>query len=192
MTEKREWREKMLKCLQNTDGDLFEASCRIIRDKLFQQQEWRQAEVIALTVSRGREIDTWPIIREGWRQKKIIALPACNKSAKKLIFRRTDAFNQLSKSSYGLLEPNEAETEPIDKQRIDLMIVPGVVFDRRGYRIGYGGGYYDRFLENGGIRTLSLLLDQQLTARIPADPYDRPVDQLITQTRIIVPERAAE
>ncbi|WKB36934.1 5-formyltetrahydrofolate cyclo-ligase [Terrilactibacillus sp. S3-3] len=185
MSEKRKWREKVLKCLRNIDGETFEADCRMIRDKLFEQREWREAKVIALTLSRGREIDTLPIIQEGWRQQKIIALPACDISAKKLIFRRTDSFDQLSNRSYGLLEPNDSETAPVDKQTIDLVIVPGVVFDRLGYRIGYGGGYYDRFLENFKSRTLSLLLDEQLKDRIPVEPYDRPVNKLVTPTQIV-------
>ena len=87
--------------------------------------------------------------------------------------------NQLESSYYELLEPIVSKTKEARSEELDYMIVPGVAFDERGYRIGYGGGYYDRYLQTYTGATVSLLLPNQLFKQLPNDEYDIPVDTLI-------------
>ena len=69
---------------------------------------------------------------------------------------------------------------------MDLLIVPGIVFDRQGFRIGFGGGYYDRFLEGQAIRTVSLAHSMQIVDKIPSEPFDVPVDRLVSEKGMVV------
>ncbi len=95
------------------------------------------------------------------------------------------SWKELSIGSYGILEPR---TEKIRKTRvedIDLIIVPGVAFDKKGNRIGHGKGYYDRLLDKTNATKIGLAFEFQLLKEIPTDKHDLPIDILITEKRII-------
>ena len=96
-----------------------------------------------------------------------------------MTFRFLTDFGQLEKVYNDLHEPIEDETEVALKNELDLIIVPGIAYDRLGYRIGFGGGYYDRFLQNYNGTTISLLLQEQLYDQLPHESFDQPVQRLI-------------
>ena len=100
---------------------------------------------------------------------------------KKTHFYQLDDFGQLEESYFQLLEPKTGETEKIDKFAIELLVVPGLVYDRRGYRIGFGGGYYDRFLADFHNETVSLAHKCQIVDKIQNEPFDIPVKHLIVE-----------
>ena len=77
-------------------------------------------------------------------------------------------------------------TELVEKKNIDLIVVPGVVFDRQGYRIGFGGGYYDRYLSDFEGKRIALAFDEQVIEAVPRESHDLPVHILITETERIV------
>ena len=81
-------------------------------------------------------------------------------------FRILDCFDQLESVYFGLLEPIESKTKKVEPKEIDLMIVPGLGFDKDGFRLGVGGGYYDRFLQNYNGNTLSLAFQEQMVTMI--------------------------
>lgn len=182
---KKELRRQVLHDLQMMDEGLFHEKCIRVRDRLFAGRLWRQAKTLAVTLSVGREIETAAIIMKAWTEKKYVAVPKCEPATKHLTFYRLESFDQLKNSFFGLIEPVPEKTVKVDKESIDLVIVPGVVFDRRGYRIGYGGGYYDRFLQNYHGKTVSLLLENQLLDRLPEESHDQRVDMLITENEWI-------
>src|SRR5690625_1208076 len=83
-----------------------------------------------------------------------------------------------------LYEPTEDISKLIQKNEIDLIVVPGLLFDQRGYRIGYGGGYYDRYLNNYMNDKISIAMEEQVVNYIPYDEHDIPVDTIITEKNI--------
>ncbi|CQR46847.1 5-formyltetrahydrofolate cyclo-ligase family protein [Paraliobacillus sp. PM-2] len=156
---------------------------QIIQEKLYSKlwvtPDWNQAEIIGLTISQGYEWDTKPIIEEAWKQGKKVVVPKCYPKQKHLIFYQLEDFNQLETVYYQLQEPDPNQTIEISSDCIDLVIVPGLVFDYNHYRIGHGGGYYDRFLENFKGTTISLAWSEQLIRSIPVEPFDISINELI-------------
>ncbi len=164
----------------------FEALCSQIQARLYKEKVWKKANTIGLTVSRKREIDTRNIISHAWSVGKRVAVPKSCPDTSQMDFYVIDTFSQLEKGYVGLLEPIVALSKRIEKDSIDLLIVPGLVFDKKGFRIGYGGGYYDRFLQTFTNETLALTLESQLVERVPHDIYDIPINRLITEKRALL------
>lgn len=184
-TEKVILRKKILSELEKMDQSLFQAKCVQIHHRLFKEAQWLQAKMIAVTLSVGREIDTARIISRAWEEDKDVAVPKCDPQRKALTFYRIRSLDQLAEGFHGLREPIPKRTTVVPPEAMDLVIVPGVVFDPSGNRIGYGGGYYDRFLSGYHGKTVSLLLELQLAAALPSEKHDRRVDRLITEERTI-------
>ncbi|WP_042345954.1 5-formyltetrahydrofolate cyclo-ligase [Bacillus massiliigorillae] len=178
MNKKAIQEEARAKLASMTQED-FDQKCRAIENHLFQLDIWKQARTIGLTISNSREIHTKNIIEKAWKEGKKVAIPKCNPSDRSMMFRFFNDFSQLESVYYDLLEPIMEETVEAGTDDLELMIVPGVVFDERGFRIGYGGGYYDRYLEAFKGPTVSLLLPTQLVSEIPRNQYDIPVQTLI-------------
>jgi len=163
----------------------FDKQCLLIRQRLFETKEWLQARSIAITISKELEVDTLPIIEQAWVEGKKVAVPKCHPIDRSMSFHYFTHYNQLETVYNNLQEPIEEETEVAFKNEFDIIIVPGVAYDRRGYRIGFGGGYYDRYLQHFDGVTVSLLLDEQLYEKIPNEPFDQPVQNLILPSGVI-------
>lgn len=171
--------------LQSLDRLHYEQMSYMIGKTLTQTEEWKKADTIALTVSRFPEVDTWQLIRKGWEEGKRIAVPKCHPDTKKMTFRQIQSFTDLEHSFFGLFEPKENETPAVPKEEIDLVIVPGLLYSREGYRIGFGGGYYDRFLQDYKGHTVSLAFSLQLRDYLPVEEHDIPVAKIVTESEII-------
>ena len=161
--------------------DTFKKNCAEIHKHLFLHNDWNKAKTIGVTVSRGREVDTKTIIEKAWRDGKRVVVPKCDPESNTMIFRKIDTYHQLETVFFGLMEPIESETISVEPDDIDLMIVPGICFDRKGYRIGYGGGYYDRYLKEYQGVTISLAFSFQLLNSLPRETHDVPIEGLITE-----------
>lgn len=188
MITKVELRQQMRQQLSNITKDDFQKQCSIVHKSLFEQTEWQKAVTIGITLSRGREIDTSRIIERAWEENKKVVVPKCIPDSKELQFRTLTSYDQLEKVYFGLREPIVAETTFVDPTHIDLIIVPGLLYDHDGYRIGFGGGYYDRFLAHYNGQTLSLALDEQIQETLPHETFDIPVQKIITPNKIIRPD----
>jgi 5-formyltetrahydrofolate cyclo-ligase len=146
-----------------------------IYQKLFASASWKNAQVIGLTLSGPFELDTHPIIEKAFEEGKKVAAP-------KTLPKRQMAFFLIEKdsvftvSAFGVKEP--PETRHIPPEEIELLIVPGVVYSEKGYRIGFGGGYYDRYLEKYTGKTCSLVFQEQLCEAWEPEAFDIAVQQL--------------
>lgn len=176
---KKQLRENIRSKLALVSKNDFDEQCVQIADHLFTTYEWKVAKTIAITISHSNEIKTSNIIERAWQEGKKVAIPKCNPKRNSMTFRYFGEYSQLEKVYFGLLEPIVEKTTVANADEIDLIIVPGLVFDERGYRIGYGGGYYDRYLQSYKGSTASLLLPLQMYHSIPTDEYDIPVQLLI-------------
>ncbi|GIN19994.1 5-formyltetrahydrofolate cyclo-ligase [Siminovitchia fordii] len=187
--DKKSMRKTMNSKLHALDRMTYEQFSFMIGSLLIETDEWKSSSTIGLTVSRFPEVDTWQLIRKGWEQGKRIVVPRCIPATKGMSFRNISEFTQLENSFFGLFEPIESQTEELPKNEIDLLIVPGLVYSKDGYRIGFGGGYYDRFLEVFQGQIVSLAFSMQLTETVPVEEHDRPVDKIVTEKGLLVCKR---
>lgn len=146
---------------------------------------WKKAKVIGLTVSKDFEWDTWMLIKQAWEEKKQVVIPKCIPNNKKMNFYMINSASDLILGNFNILEPKVNEEKRVNKNDIDLLIVPGVLFDKQGYRIGFGGGYYDRFLVDYSNATLSMSSEENVINELPKDPYDMSVQHIVTENGFI-------
>lgn len=183
---KKEIRENMLRALATVPNEIFEEKNQQIFHRFTQWLSVHQIKTMAITISHHREIDTYRLIRYAWNHQIQVVVPKCRPKTREMDFYRLNDFRQLEDSFMGLKEPNEEKSELITNEMIDLVVVPGVCFDKNGYRIGYGGGYYDRFLQKYRGLTVSLCLDEQLIPNVSKDDHDIPVQTILTETKTII------
>ena len=151
--------------------------------------EYQAADAVLAYLSFGFEVETRGIISRAWSDGKTVLLPRCIPDTRAMAWYRVDSFDGLVKSPLGVEEPvddPEFEMDPTALGNI-LVLVPGLTFDRCGYRLGYGGGYYDVFLSGmDPVKTTAVGLCRscQLVARVEvADPHDLPVSIVATETQ---------
>jgi len=180
MNEKKRVRKEIKERLRSIPRPLYEHYSYVIAQTLYKDPLWASAHTIGITISNSPEVDTYQIIRKAWEEGKRIVTPKCLPKEKQMEFRILDRFDQLESVYFGLLEPIESKTKKVEPKEIDLMIVPGLGFDKDGFRLGVGGGYYDRFLQHYSGSTLSLAFEEQIVDDIPKEAHDIPVAKIIT------------
>ncbi|MCP8967130.1 5-formyltetrahydrofolate cyclo-ligase [Ectobacillus ponti] len=181
MNEKKRMREEIAARLAALSKEARDAGSRRIAAKLYETEAWKQARTIGITISIDQEVDTYEIIRTAWKEGKRVAVPKCDRRTRTMTFRSIRDLSQLEIVYMNLREPIPSVTEAVDPAELDLLIVPGVAFTKTGGRLGYGGGYYDRFLaEYQGI-TAALAFSAQLMPAVPTEPHDQSVDLVLTE-----------
>ena len=168
-------------CLKREAMNLEEVilKSKEIKTILFNCDKFKQAKSILFYASYRNEVDTSGMISESL-DSKIVLLPRIDNGNLRVC--RINSLNELNCNKYGIMEPkNTLEYS----SKIDLVIVPGVAFDSRGYRIGFGKGYYDRLLPKIKAENIGLAFKFQVVDFIPYGDYDVPVDMLITEQGII-------
>ena len=164
-------------------------------ESLFSLPVWREASVVCGYISVRGELDTAPILRRAAFEGKTVALPVTitDASEGRMIFRALPDgnFDRLIPARFGIPEPDERcpAVSPADLSGA-LILVPALAFDREGYRLGYGGGYYDRFLQgllekNIPVTMVGLAFSACVTESLPRNPYDIPVQIILDERRII-------
>ena len=183
--EKKILRNKILIIRNSLDKEVKEAMDDEIYNNLITSDLYIKAKNIFIYLSFGSEIQTNNIITKALRDEKEVYIPKVYKKNKLMKAVRLKSFNDLKENSMGILEPID-DSNYIDKREIDLILVPGVVFDLNGNRIGYGGGYYDRYLQDiKEIRNkVVLAYDLQIVDSINPDIHDIAFDYIITNTRL--------
>ncbi|WP_217490462.1 5-formyltetrahydrofolate cyclo-ligase [Lentibacillus jeotgali] len=180
--DKSELRSDIIEKLQSLSAAERNDIEQLLAENLLTSEIWKQSSVIGITISHGFEWNTKLIIEKAWENGKQICAPKCLPKERKMDFYRINSYDQLEVVYYNLQEPKPRETEKITKHHIDLLVVPGLLFDKQGYRIGFGGGYYDRFLTDFTNKKLSLAANMQVVDKIPAASFDIPVDDVITES----------
>lgn len=155
-----------------------------IRSRLFSMREFREADVVLTYVSKEIEVDTVEIIRAVLEQGKRVAVPRCIPDTFRMEFFEIESLQELEKGMFGVLEPVPSRSRSLAAEGKCLCIVPGLSFDSQGFRLGYGKGYYDRFLTNFQGATVGICYAGCVRWNLPHGFYDRPVDVLITEKYI--------
>lgn len=130
------------------------------------------------------EVATKEIIQILLESGKEVYLPVTIRKEKKLLPKRIFSLDDLVSGTYGILEPHP-DAPSINPSFLDVIVVPGSVFDINGYRTGYGGGYYDRFLENLNAIKVGVCFDFQLTDDVLPEKHDKKMDFIITEKQIL-------
>ncbi|EUJ30850.1 5-formyltetrahydrofolate cyclo-ligase [Listeria cornellensis] len=183
MATKAMLREQILAQLNKMDKATYEQRSQAIAEQLFQEAIWQNATTIGITIARFPEIATQAIIKRAWQDGKIVSIPETHNKTKTMQFRVYEDGDELCKKALGLYEPLES-APVLPKTKIDLLIVPGVLFRTDGYRIGFGGGFYDRYLEDYQGGTLSLCYPEQITTAFKPEPHDLPVQKLVIENNL--------
>lgn len=145
---------------------------------------YKFANIVFTYVSKDIEVDTYEIMKKCWEDGKKVAVPKCRPQNKSMDFYIINSFDDLEKSTFGLLEPIPTKCEKVKDFSKGLCIVPGFCFDKQGFRLGYGYGYYDRFLQNFGGLILGICYEECITYKLPHGKFDKPVDILLTDRYI--------
>ncbi|MHB8780975.1 MAG: 5-formyltetrahydrofolate cyclo-ligase [Candidatus Geothermincolia bacterium] len=150
--------------------------------------EFRAARTIFFFISFRSEVSTEPMIRQALSEGKRICLPYTYPETRGMIASQiTDFDDDLEPGNYGILEPRADKVRDVPPRELDLIITPGVAFDETGGRLGYGGGYYDRFFaaRREDCPLVALAFEMQLVKEVPRDGHDLPVDLIVTERRVI-------
>lgn len=183
---KKELRKNIIHTLRQINENTFIKWSDLIAEQITSLPEWKSAKTIGITIAGAHEINTEKIIRFAWDEKKNVVVPKCNPLTKAMDFRRITSFSQLEVVYFGIKEPIEHQTEKFEPEEIDLLIVPGLCFTKEGYRLGHGGGYYDRYLTTYDGQTISLAFPVQIVNSLPIEHFDIPVKKLITTDGVIL------
>lgn len=178
-------RNNMKTKLASLKKDSYLTYSQEIENLLFLEESVQDASTIGITISAFPEVNTAGIIQLLWDLGKTVVVPKCSPKERMMTFYKMDSYDQLETVYMHLQEPNPLLTVAVLASEIDLLIVPGIVYSKTGYRIGYGGGYYDRFLVNYAGQTISLAFDFQVVDEVVRDVFDIPVDKIVTNKEII-------
>jgi len=172
---KKEIRERVLTLLRNQKEEKRLKGSLIVQNELFQLKEFHNCELILFYASFDGEVDTFEMIKQAKSLGKKIGLPSIDKQDNKFIPRYIHRLEEdLQEGKYGISEPKPHEENIIDYKNIDMVIVPGVAFDKENNRLGRGAGYYDHFLKelSADIPKVGLAFDFQVVDSLPYEEHD--------------------
>lgn len=181
-------RRELLKMRELLDANKARDNSFKIQDRLMGLEEYQNGTIIGSYVPIGMEVETWKIMHHALANKKTLALPKIEENGTLSFYaiEEADLNGSLVKSSrFNLKEPKALEERLVEK--LDLLIIPGIAFDTQGYRLGYGFGYYDRYMAKKTYNnSVGAAHDFQiLDHNLPKLFYDQKLDFLVTETRTV-------
>lgn len=177
-------RERMRRIRSELPAQVKENYDKKIAARVLSLREYRENPCIFVYISKDIEVSTGAIVSAALSDGKTVAAPKCVPETRKTDFYRITSLDQLEKGCYGLSEPVPAVCEKIEDFSRGLCIVPGLGFDLEGYRLGFGMGYYDRFLSGFGGSTVGVCYSACVCEKLPHGYYDRRINTLITERYI--------
>lgn len=186
---KRILRQEMLKLRMALSEQEVREKSFLIKEKLFGLSEFKEAGLIMFYVSFKNEVRTEEMIEEAMAAGKRIALPVTTSTKEIKPYLVFDLKKDLVPGRYGIPEPRIDRNREVEAREIDLIVVPGLAFDRRGYRLGFGAGYYDRFLRSLYASQprpfcFGLAYEFQVVPLLPSEGHDEKLDMVITEKHI--------
>lgn len=185
LLDKKETRKRVLQ-----QRRAFSASDKTLAElqMLLYLQSWdvfRNAATIHIFLSKTDEPNTAPMLEDCWKSGKKTGVPCVLPDTFELFHSQLKSFDDLRSGSLGVLEPSPENRISMTPESFDLVIIPGVAFDRQGGRLGYGKGYYDRFLDQTNAFRLALAFDFQVLENVPTEKHDVPMNGILTESGII-------
>ncbi len=160
--------------------EVLEMSARMA-ERVLRLPQYANAKRVMCYIGIGTEVNTYGLLREIIRSGRELYVPV-TLPKRQMKAARLTSFDQLHKGRFGIPEP--VEYKEIAPEKLDLILVPGLAFDLNGNRLGYGGGYYDRFLPKTQAKRVGICYEEQLLPCVPAEEHDVPMDMLVTQSNV--------
>lgn len=157
---------------------------KLVLKNILKLRQYKANDTILTYVSTKIEVDTFGLIRQALKDGKRVAVPRCIDNSREMDFYYITSLNQLEPRTFGVLEPIKEQCEILKDYPKGLCIIPGLVFDFDGYRLGYGKGYYDRFLSRFGGDTAGVCYSSCVQWKLVHGFYDRRADLLVTEKYI--------
>jgi 5-formyltetrahydrofolate cyclo-ligase len=170
----------MLDARDELSLDFIKIASNRIRDNLRKIDFYRNAKSTGMYYSIGSEVQTHDLIQEFFNQGKEFALPRIEKND--LIFKKISSLSDLERGSFGVMEPKE-KCEIV--KNLDVILVPSIALTREGYRLGYGFGFYDRYLHGKKSKKIGLSYAKNVLKTFPHDDHDVKMDCLVTEDSVI-------
>lgn len=184
MEDKNALRRRMKAAREGWEAAYRQAADAAIARHVLASEAWRAAGTVFTYVSVGFEVDTRALIKAALREGKRVCAPRCLGKGR-MEARAVESPKALVRASYGLLEPAESAAI-VPAEEIDLILVPCLAADKSGRRLGYGGGYYDRFLRGAKGTSLCLCRGRALLDAVPQEAHDAPVDGIVTEAGMLL------
>ncbi len=172
-------RRMLLKRRDSTSSDMLEMASGRIRERLLRMEPLRDAGSVGAYHAIGSEVRTAGIIQDVLDAGQRLLLPAV--AGDSLVFRAVEDVGDLVRGRFGIMEPKPR----CDAGTPEVLLAPAVGVTIKGARLGYGSGYYDRYLRLSGAVSVALTLEKQVVGRIPEGPGDVPVDWVVTEDRLV-------
>jgi len=184
--EKEKLRREILAERGKLSEEAVTEKTRKIKENLFGLPEFEKAKMVMFYVAKGKEVRTEEMIKESIKMGKTVAVPISKVEERDLIPSLLLDYGELVPGTYGILEPREECRRPVPPEKLELIVVPGVAFDRQGNRLGFGRGFYDNFLGKVPfhIPRLGLAFEFQIVKELPFTEKDVPVDGVVTEEDI--------
>lgn len=181
---KKKLRSEIKEQRHNLANDERERCDAKIGERVRQLWLYRESKTIFTYVSLADETDTRKFIVRALEDGKRVVVPRCIKGTRNMEFCVINSLEDLEEGSFGVLEP-KAECEVYKDYSDGFCIVPALAFDKKGYRLGYGKGYYDRFLADFCGKTVGICYNRFVIPEIPRGKYDKSVDLVVTEKKVI-------
>ena len=188
---KKDFRKNVINLRKQQTPDFVSINSNIIIDKLLSLDFIKKSTNIMLYLDFNNEVQTCELIKKLISLRKIISSPITIIENKQLIpYQILDLNRSINIGAYGIREPNKELCPRVNIKDIDVVIVPAVAYDINCYRLGYGGGYYDRFLNNLNPHaiTIGIAFDFQVFDTVPKEEHDAQLNYVITESRILTPQ----
>ena len=154
---------------------------RELGKRLCQLEQVQKARRVAVFISTPQEVQTKELMENWWEQGKEVYVPLCGEDGH-MECVRIRSWEDVEEGKYGILAPKEHCLEAA--RQLDVILVPGLAFDALGYRIGYGGGYYDRYIARfEGAWSIGVCFDRFYDRQVPVGMWDHPVEGIVTERR---------
>ncbi|MCX5681747.1 MAG: 5-formyltetrahydrofolate cyclo-ligase [Candidatus Omnitrophica bacterium] len=184
--QKQTLRQKLLELLKTQKEEIRLKKSSLIQDKLFKTSEFKKAEIVMFYCSFDGEVETVSMMKQAKKIGKKIAVPVTIREEKRIIPSLVNNLDhELIEGPYGIKQPKKTSQKSVSTDDLDLVVVPGVAFDRHNNRLGRGEGYYDRFLKllPPTTPTIGLAFDFQMVDALPElQAHDIPVSLVLTNS----------
>lgn len=181
--KKKELRSRLRKARRELDREVLYRESQKLCLRLLELPELQSARTVFCYVSYGGEVETHRLIENLLSQGKRVLVPRCRENGM-MDCVPIDTLEQLTRGKMGILEPS-AELGTVDARSVEFAVIPAVGCGLDGTRLGQGGGYYDRFLEQVDCDQAVLCLEDFLLPSVPTEPHDRKMKCIITQQRVL-------
>ena len=183
MLEKKEIRAEVKRRRRAADEEVLHADSQKILERFTALPAYRDASLLLAYVDAKREAETRPIMERAWQDGKKVAAPRVDGTGI-MHYYYLDSLGDLEPGSFGIMEPKKEC--PLCETEEGLMLMPGVAFDERCRRVGYGGGYYDRYLEkHPRLVHIALAFEFQVFPEVPSEAHDICPELIVTEKRIL-------